>query len=72
MFRRLRTRIIVFFVALIGLVQISAFLLVDSANSTLTCMGPAVVMGFSSAKLRRSNSLPARVAAPKAPGCALS
>jgi diguanylate cyclase len=34
MFRRLRTRIIVFFVALIGLVQIAAFLLVDSANST--------------------------------------
>lgn len=34
MFRHLRTRIIVFFVALIGLVQIAAFLLVDSANST--------------------------------------
>ncbi|MBL8270488.1 putative bifunctional diguanylate cyclase/phosphodiesterase [Steroidobacter sp.] len=34
MFRRLRTRIIVFFVALIGLVQIAAFLLVHSANST--------------------------------------
>jgi diguanylate cyclase len=33
-FRRLRTRIIVFFVALIGLVQIAAFVLVDSANST--------------------------------------
>jgi diguanylate cyclase (GGDEF)-like protein len=34
MFRRLRTRIIVFFVALLAVVQVAAFLLVNAANST--------------------------------------
>jgi diguanylate cyclase (GGDEF)-like protein len=34
MFRRLRTRIIVFFVALLAVVQVVAFLLVNAANST--------------------------------------
>src|SRR5262245_44196874 len=34
MFRRLRTRIIVFFVALLALVQIAAFVFVNAANST--------------------------------------
>ncbi|HKE96095.1 MAG TPA: EAL domain-containing protein, partial [Povalibacter sp.] len=34
MFRRLRTRIIFFFVALLALVQIAAFVLVNAANST--------------------------------------
>src|SRR5262245_6432903 len=34
MFRRLRTRIIVFWVAVLGLVQVSAFVLVNAANDT--------------------------------------